>query len=138
MDDAEGRGASLMHGAASLLLLAFSSASPCQTTPASPLAPTVKVGKEFKKTTGLVKELQNGDVSCVIVLQDEDGKEFMESGDFDICFQKPSLIGKRVRLRYEMASVMAASCQGDVDCKKTDRIALVVQASIIDAKAAAK
>ena len=98
MDDAEGRGASLMHGAASLLLLAFSSASPCQTTPASPMAPTVKVGKEFKKTTGLVKELQNGDVSCVIVLQDEDGKEFMESGDFDICIQKPSLIGKYRKL----------------------------------------
>ena len=45
-------------------------------------ASTVRVGKETKKTTGLVMSLENGDVACYLTLRDELGKEFMELGRF--------------------------------------------------------
>ena len=107
--------------------------------PAFAQADRIKIGNELKKTSGIVTELVNADTACNMMLKDEKGTEFMESADFDICFQKPSLIGKRVSLKYRMANVMAESCQGNPDCKKSDRIALVVEAKIIggaDAKSA--
>jgi hypothetical protein len=94
---------------------------------------TVEIGREIKRTAGTVTELQNGDVACMMMLKDDEGVAFMESGDFPICSQKPSLVGKRVALSYEMANVMAAECQGDVNCRKSDRIALVSKARIIGA-----
>ena len=99
-------------------------------------ADTVKIGKEIKKTTGVVKSLENGDVACYLNLKDEQGREFTELGDFEICFQKPSIIGKRVRLKYRLESVLAEECQGNPDCKKSKKVALVVEARILDAKAA--
>ncbi len=97
-------------------------------------AATVKIGNEIKHAAGVVKALRNGDVSCVIVLQDDKGREFIESGDFDICFQKPSIAGKRVSLKYRMEKVQADECQGDPHCRKTRLIALVVEARILDGK----
>jgi len=101
-------------------------------------ASTIKIGNEIKNATGVVRQLQNGDISCVMVMQDEQGKEFIEAAQFDICFQKPSLIGRRVGLKYRMENVQAESCQGDPACKKTTRIALVVEAKIIDARPGAQ
>jgi hypothetical protein len=105
---------------------------------------TVKVGNATKRTSGTVTKLENGDISCSMTLKDDSGKTFYESADFEICSQKPSLVGKRVALTYKMARVQAASCQGDPDCKKSDTIALVTSAKVIanaggasaDAKAA--
>jgi hypothetical protein len=99
-------------------------------------AATVKIGNEVKNTAGLVKALHNGDVSCVIVLQDDQGREFIESGDFDICFQKPSIVGRRVGLKYRLEKVQADECQGDPRCGKSRLIPLVVEARILDAKSA--
>lgn len=94
-------------------------------------ADTVKVGREIKRTRGLVKELSQGDMACYMTLADASGREFTEFADFDICSQEPSLIGQTVRLTYKMSRVLAASCRGNMDCGKTDRVALVVAASII-------
>jgi hypothetical protein len=98
----------------------------------------VRIGNQDKRSTGLVKELQNGDVSCVMVMTDQIGAEFIEAADFDICFQEPSLIGKHVRLTYRMENVIAESCQGDPECSDSDEVALVVSASVIAAAPAAK
>lgn len=95
---------------------------------------TVKIGNEIKKTVGVVKQLDNGDIACYLVMNDEKGREFTELGDFDICTQKPSPVGEQVRLTYKMATVMSDECQGDPDCKKTKRVALVSRAQIVDAK----
>lgn len=92
---------------------------------------TVKVGSETKKTSGIVTALHNGDVACLVMLKGDDGVEFAEAADFGICSQTPSLVGKRVSLKYQVANVMASSCQGDPDCKKSDRIALISEATII-------
>lgn len=91
-----------------------------------------------KNAFGVVKRLDNGDVSCVMTLEDDRGREFTVPGDFEICFQKPSLLGKRVALTYGMANVLAAECQGDVGCKKSERVALVTNARIVEARADAK
>jgi hypothetical protein len=98
----------------------------------------VRVGDHSKRSSGLVKELQNGDVSCVMVMSDQGGSEFIEAADFDICFQEPSLIGKRVRLAYRLERVIAESCQGDPECSDSEEVALVVKASIIATPPATK
>ena len=105
--------------------------SPLLPASGSIAADTVKVGREVKRTRGLVKELNQGDMACYMTLTDAAGREFTEFADFDICSQEPSLIGHTVRLSYKMSRVLAASCRGNMDCGKTDRVALVVAASII-------
>ncbi|MEO8102810.1 MAG: hypothetical protein ABI790_09800 [Betaproteobacteria bacterium] len=95
---------------------------------------TVKVGNEVKDAIGLVKHLENGDVACYITLENGQGREFMELARFDICFQKPSILGKRVTLKYKLEPVMADECQGNPDCKKSKKIAMVTEARIWDAK----
>lgn len=94
---------------------------------------TVKVGQEIKKTSGVVVRLENGDAACYMTLKDDRGAEFTESAAFEICSQKPPLAGRRVNLRYGLANVMAAACQGDPGCKKSDRIALIVEARVVGA-----
>ena len=91
-----------------------------------------------KSPFGVVKRLDNGDVSCVLTLEDDQGREFTEPGDFGICFQKPSILGKRVALTYAMAKVLAAECQGDVGCGKSERVALVTKARIVEARTDSK
>lgn len=98
---------------------------------------TVRIGGATKRTVGTVLDLQSGDISCHMELRDDKGVKFTESADFDICTQKPSIKGKRVRLAYKLARVQAASCQGDPDCKKSDTVPLVVSATIIAGAAAA-
>lgn len=94
---------------------------------------TVKVGNATKIAVGTVTSLDNGDIACYVHLRDDAGKSFTEKADFDICFQKPSLVGKRVTLTYKLEKVMAASCQGDPDCKKTDTVPLIVAVKITPA-----
>lgn len=90
-----------------------------------------RIGGEEKRTVGTVMDLANGDIACHLSLQDDRGKAFDESADFELCSRKPSLLGKRVRLAYRMANVQSAQCQGDPDCRKSDRIALVVDAQVL-------
>lgn len=96
---------------------------------ASPAANTVTIGSETKKTTGVVKNLEAGDVACYITLADDRGVEFTELADFELC-EQTSLRGKRVRLTYAIGNVMAAECQGDPECTKTERVPLVTAARV--------
>lgn len=86
-------------------------------------AATVSIGGQTKNTTGTLIDVNQGDIACYLSLRDDAGKPFKESADFDLCNNK--LKGQRVQLGYSMANVQAASCQGDPNCKKSDRIALV-------------
>jgi ketosteroid isomerase-like protein len=104
-------------------------------TPALALAQTgatVKVGKEIKNAFGTIVDMQDGDVACLLEMKDDKGAEFFESADFDICQKRKALKGKRVALTYKMSKVLAESCQGDVDCKKSDIVALVISAKVVD------
>ncbi|MBL8524127.1 MAG: hypothetical protein JNN20_10590 [Betaproteobacteria bacterium] len=110
------------------ILLALAFAAPAAAQPA-----TVKIGKETKNAIGTILDLQDGDIACSMVMKDDNGAEFFESGDFDLCMRKKALIGKRVALTYKMAKVMAESCQGDINCKKSDLIPLVVAVKVLEA-----
>jgi hypothetical protein len=88
-------------------------------------ATTVKVGKFIKQTSGVLNKLENGDTACYLSLKGDDGKPFDEMGNFSICIEQASLIGKRVTLSYALGTVVSDECGGDENCKKTKTVALV-------------
>ena len=101
---------------------------------AAPGVDTVKVGKETKKTIGVVMEAVSGDVACYLKLKDDRGVVFDELADFAIC-EKPKLAGKRVMLKYSLEKVLADECQGDPDCKKSKTVALVTAVQVLGSAA---
>jgi len=93
-----------------------------------------RAASQGKQTTGKLVNLENGDVACYLTLVDARGKQFIEMGEFSLCFQKPSPIGRRVQLTYEFANVLADECQGNPDCGKSQRVALVTSIRMLDAR----
>jgi hypothetical protein len=91
---------------------------------------TQTVGRETKRTVGTVVRLENGDAACYISFKDDKGAEFDEVADFDVCDQKPSIQGKRVRVVYTQSKMMSPECQGDMKCKKTVTVAMITSAKI--------
>lgn len=85
-----------------------------------------------KSPTGpvvVLKRLTSGDRGCYPEFQGADGKDFTIVGDFELCpgggRDATPLIGKKVTYSTEKAKVLAASCQGDMDCGKSDVVDLV-------------
>ena len=73
---------------------------------------------------GTVKSMQAGDAACYVDLLGDDGKMYQSLANFDIC-DKRRLIGKRVNIFYEQVNVMAASCNGDMDCRRTETVWII-------------
>lgn len=94
----------------------------------------VRIGGQVKKTLGVVKSAEAGDIACYLTLVDARGAEFTEMADFELCEAK--LVGRRVRLSYRLEQVASAKCEGDPDCKLTDTVPLVVKADPVDGPAA--
>jgi hypothetical protein len=99
----------------------------------SQAADTVAAGKETKRTTGTVTGLEAGDVACYMSLKDDKGSDFQELADFSVC-EQTELVGKRVRLTYQLGKVMADECGGNPDCKKSRTVALVMSARVVPGK----
>jgi hypothetical protein len=97
---------------------------------AAPSVDTVKVGKETKKTIGVVMEAVSGDVACYVKLKDLRGVVFDEMAVFEIC-EQPKLVGKRVMLTYKLEKVLADECGGDPECKKTKTVPLVTSVRVL-------
>ena len=114
-----------IFSALAVLLAAALSLSQIESACAATAVPDrVKIGNETKNTSGVLIELQSGDVACYLMLKDKKGQEFTELATFEIC-EMTQLVGKRVRLSYRIGSVLADSCQGDPECKDTQKVALV-------------
>jgi hypothetical protein len=73
----------------------------------------------------LIKALNPGDTACYITLENARGKRSEEMASFELC-ERPKLVGQRVLLKRKAEKVMAASCQGNMDCKKTQTVNLIV------------
>ncbi len=105
-------------------LLALALACGGKAAAPTPSAPTPAAGP-----TGTLKELQNGDRACYVVL-DIDGAEQSIEGDFDLCpgaaKDASALIGQRVTWATERAKVQAAACEGNPDCAESDEVDLIV------------
>ena len=89
---------------------------------------TVTVSGEKKRGFGTPTAFRNGDTACYVTLKDDRGATFDELADFDLCAREKSLKGKRLALTYKTARVMAASCQGNPDCKKSETVVLIASA----------
>jgi hypothetical protein len=97
---------------------------------------TVKVGSQTKQASGIIVSMEAGDVACYVNLKSDKGTAFREMANFEICEQERALKGKRVNLTYEMGKVLADSCQGNPDCKKTQTVVLIKTAKVAAAGAA--
>ena len=97
----------------------------CGGKKASPAAPAPTTAGA---PVGTLKELQNGDRACYVVVDTDAGEQSIE-GDFELCpggaQDASALIGQRVTWTTEKANVLAASCEGDVDCGKSDEVDLI-------------
>lgn len=97
-------------------------------------ASVVKIGGVTKRTMGKVTDMTIGDTACYVSMKDDQGVQFEELADFELC-EKPQLyVGRRVSLGYTQSRVMAPACQGDPNCKKTQSVALVTSMKVIAAK----
>lgn len=101
------------------------------TSPALTAAGTVQIGGESKPASGTITALVAGDTACYLTLED-DGESVDLMAAFEICEQESALVGHRVALSYSMENVLAAECQGDMDCGKSDRVALVSAVKVQD------
>lgn len=93
----------------------------------------VRLGGQVKKTAGVVKSAEAGDIACYLTLVDARGAEFTEMADFELC--EAQLVGRRVRLSYRLEQVASAKCEGDPDCKLTETVPLIVKADPVDGPA---
>lgn len=106
--------------------LAKAKAAPAAPPPGDPPATVVVAGRRLP-AIGTLREAVNGDIACYLTLRDDAGAEFTASADFELCADA-KLKGRRLALTYRVESVQAASCQGDPDCRKTEKVPLVVSA----------
>lgn len=103
----------------------------CMTACAAKGPEMLTINGEAKYAIGVLTEAQAGDVACYLSLKADDGTEFQESAAFEIC-EDASLIGKRLKLSYSVENVLAAECEGDVDCGKSDQMVLVSAVRVIE------
>ena len=93
-------------------------------------ADTLRINGETKQVEGILRAAVSGDVACYLELEDDRGARFHESAVFELC-EDPSLIGQRLRLSYTVENVLAAACEGDVDCGESEQVVLVSAARVI-------
>lgn len=78
-----------------------------------------------------VLDLQAGDVACYVDTQNNNGDRQQIMADFEICEQR-QFIGKHVVGFFEQANVLAASCEGNMDCGESDTVDLITAMRVID------
>lgn len=77
-------------------------------------------------SSGVLRSLQNGDRACYAEVEDSRGARHSLEAAFELC-ARTDLIGRRVQLVRRTARVLAASCQGDPDCGRSDVVELIVE-----------
>ncbi len=81
--------------------------------------------------TFYVLDMQAGDVACYVDIQNNNDENQQIMADFKICEQR-QFIGKHVVGFFEQAHVLAASCEGDMDCGESDTVDLITAMQVID------
>lgn len=80
-------------------------------------------------TVATVMSAESGDRICYVSLQDASGQVTNHYAGFDICAQ--NLVGAQVRITYKTGNILDYSCQGDVDCGKSDPAQLIDSIEVI-------
>lgn len=73
---------------------------------------------------GQLISLTPGDVACYADIE-VDGELRNEMADFSICEQGEAWLGQPVLYAWTEAQVLAADCQGDMDCGRSDTVTLI-------------
>lgn len=81
-------------------------------------------------TSGIVKELVNGDLMCYVTLIDENGEENIIGASFEICEQSEKFLDKKVNLTYELANIN--DCQSNEPCGKTRQEFIIIKMDSIE------
>jgi hypothetical protein len=81
--------------------------------------------------TFYVLDMQAGDVACYVDTQNNNGDRQQVMAVFEICEQR-QFIGKHVVGFFEQANVLAASCEGDMDCGESDTVDLITALQVVD------
>lgn len=68
----------------------------------------------------------NGDVACYLEMRGPEG-EVSFYAEFDLCFDRGAVVGRRYRLVAEPAQVLGDSCDGDPFCSETKTVMLVTR-----------
>ncbi len=79
--------------------------------------------------SGTVLDATAGDRACYVTLIDNEGQVSTEFAGFEICEQ--DLVGRQIRPTYTSDNILAASCQGDLDCGESETVMLITQAEVI-------
>ena len=115
-----------MNRLAVLILVVACGAAPQQSVSNTGRPQTIPDAKSVT-----LEELQNGDRACYVVVMTPTGEHQSIEGDFDLCKGGPkdatAPFGKKVTYKAKKANVLAASCQGDVDCGKSDSVDLIYE-----------
>jgi hypothetical protein len=89
-------------------------------------APGPGVGTDATYT---LVEVSQGDAACYVVVKDAAGTETTHPGSFELCpgggGDASAFIGFPVTLTFGSASIMAASCEGDPECRDTEETEIV-------------
>ena len=88
------------------------------------LLPAPGLAEDFVPLQGVLRALQPGDIACYAELE-VNGEAHSLLADFSLCEESEALIGKPVRLAWKEAQVLAADCQGDMDCGRSDTVNLI-------------
>jgi hypothetical protein len=74
--------------------------------------------------TATILSLVPGDNACYVDLKTDRGRTVQNLALYEICDQG-YLIGQKVDLFYEQGNVLAASCNGNPDCRRTNTVWLI-------------
>ncbi len=87
------------------------------------------VAKPIEANT--VIALTMGDRACYVKFKDNNGGTHEAMANFEICEQE-NVLHKKVIFSYSETRVMAAECQGDPECTKSDTVKLISSIRMVD------
>ena len=84
--------------------------------------------KDVRIAEGIITDSQPGDIACYLTIQAKDGTSHYSMADFDLC--APIYIDKHSTFSWQKVNVLAADCEGDVDCGRSDSKWIISMAEV--------
>ena len=75
--------------------------------------------------SGTLLSVQPGDTACYVNIRDPSGRRASWMAEFDLCDRAAAMIGRRFTLIWQAGTVQHPSCQGDPNCRRTQRVTLL-------------
>jgi hypothetical protein len=75
---------------------------------------------------GVLVSAEAGDIACYLGIRDESGQSRRWMAEFELCEGARARIGRRYALTWREGNVQHPDCQGNPDCRRSQRVLLVV------------